>query len=145
MTNILEALREHVKGFPGMPGFYRSIGVDYLEEEPDAYMLEAVPAKPVVKSYVNGDTHRQLVFVLSSRESYGPDVGQALAANGFYQSFAEWLDRCTREGDLPDLGTGREALRLEALTGGYAFATGVRSARYQIQCRLLYFEKGDLQ
>jgi hypothetical protein len=142
MSNIIGAIRDHIKTCPLLPEFCASLGVDYLGEEDGSYMIEAVPASPVVKRFINGDANKQQVFVFSSRESYGADVLHNIENLGFYQEFADWLETCTRTKNLPDLGEGKESLKLEATTSGYAFETGPHVARYQIQCRLVYFEKG---
>ena len=35
----------------------------------------------------------------------------------------------------------KEVLKIEAITNGYAFKTEVDTARYQIQCRIIYLQK----
>jgi hypothetical protein len=141
--NILEAVRDFIKGCPYLPEYYDAIGVDYLNEAPEAYMIESTAVAPIVKRYVTGDCVKQLAFVFSSREHYGEDARQNLNSIGFYQDFAEWLEECTRAKNLPVLDEKREAMSIEATTTGYVFDTGPHEARYQIQCRLVYFEKGD--
>lgn len=140
--NVLEAVRTFIKEeCPCLEDFYHGLGVDYLEEEDTAYMIEAVPGSPVVKRYINGDTDRQCLFAFSSRESYGSNVRQNLENIGFFDTFTDWMERCSREGNLPALGEGRQAKKLEVTSTGYAYRTGVDKAQYRIQCRFLYFQK----
>jgi hypothetical protein len=60
----------------------------------------------------------------------------------FNSSFASWLEEETLKGNLPVLDKYKESLKIEATSTGYAFMTDVDKARYQIQCRLIYIQKG---
>lgn len=57
----------------------------------------------MVRQYVSGDSLRQLVFVLASREPYGPEQQRALSASGFYQQLSDWIEAQNRLGKLPQL------------------------------------------
>lgn len=142
MTNVLEAIRTFIKEeCPCLEEFYNGLGVDYLEEEDTAYMIEAVPANPIVKRYINSDTERQCVFAFSSRESYGSNVRRNLENIGFFDVFADWMEQCNREERLPKLGEKQTAKKLEVLTSGYVYQAGVDKAQYRIQCRLIYLQE----
>ena len=73
----------------------------------------------------------------------GEFVRQQLDNLCFFEEFAEWLDKQNRTRSFPDLGDGRNARKLEVTTSGYVFAPDTDTARYQIQCRLSYFQKGE--
>ena len=60
---------------------------------------------------------------------------------GFYENFSEWLERCSLKGDLPELGEGKEAKKIQALTNGYVLNADETKAQYQIQCQLVYYQK----
>ena len=139
--SLIKSIRNFIKECPHLDEFYKSIGVDYLNDEVTSYMIEPVPAEPVLKRYINGDCKKQYLFVFASKEAYGPDVRENINNIGFYEDFAEWLDGCTENGDLPDLGGEKEALSISAQTTGYLFDASVDKAQYRIQCRLIYFER----
>ena len=77
-----------------------------------------------------------------------PDVAPNSAANfielansGFYENLAAWLEQQTRTGNLPVLPDGKEAQKIEAQSTGYLFTTGPDVGKYQIQCRLQYYQE----
>lgn len=118
------------------------IHVDYLGVRPTEYSIDGVPAKKEIKSYIDGSALCQFVFIFGSVEKYGMEVDTNLANSGFYQNFAIWLKEKTRKKELPFLGSNRDALRMEAEGEGYVIDARESVARYQIQCRLIYLEKG---
>ncbi len=119
-----------------------AIHVDYLGIRPTEYSIDGVPAKKEVKSYIDGSAICQFVFTFGSVEKYGSDVDTNLANSGFYENFVAWLKEKSLKKELPSLENGREALRIEAQSEGYVIDARENMARYQIQCRLLYFERG---
>jgi len=110
------------------------------QEEAQSYSVEAVPAKEIVRSYVDGSTVRQFLFVVASREFFGDKIRQQLDNLSFYGDFSEWLREQTMAGSLPNLGEGRKVMLMEATTSGYAMAAEASMARYQIQCRMEFFQ-----
>ena len=117
--SIIEAVRKYLQTCPLLKG--GTLNVDFLPPEAATYSVDVVPVKPVLKAYMDGSSQRQFLFV----------------------EFAEWLDKQNRIRSFPDLGDGRNARKLEVTTSGYVFAPDTDTARYQIQCRLSYFQKGE--
>ncbi len=142
-NSIMGAVREYLGGCPLFDG--NTLRVNFLGEEPQEYTLEDVPANPIVKRYTNGNSIRQALFVIASREFYSRDSIENLKASGFYEKLAEWLEIQSRTGNLPDLPEGMAAQKIEATTNGYCMAADIQQnvQRYQIQCRLTYFKKGQ--
>ena len=140
--SIIGAIYEFIKTeCPCLDTYYDSIGVDFLDEDGTYYSIESVTTEPSIKRYLGGASVRQELFVFSSTDTYGDDVRQNLANLGFFEAFAAWLEKCTRDRHFPDLGEGREVEKIEALTSGYAYQTGIHEAKYQIQCRIKYFQE----
>ncbi|WP_304509670.1 hypothetical protein [Anaerotignum sp.] len=119
------------------------IHVDYLGICPTEYSIDGVPAKKEVKSYIDGSALCQFVFTFGSVEKYSDDVDTNLANSGFYEKFAAWLKEKSKKKELPDLGDSCQPLRIEAEGDGYVIDARENIARYQIQCRLIYFQKGE--
>ena len=59
----------------------------------------------------------------------------------FKVRFKMYIEEENIKGNLPDLND-KECRTIECLTTGYAFQTDVDKARYQIQMRITYFQKG---
>ena len=137
---IIEAVKQFVGQYPGLQG--GKLNVDFLPAEAANYSVDAVPTKTVVKQYMDGSSVRQFLFVLASRTYYGPHIRQQLDNLQFFETFADWLDEKTSARSFPDLGERRTVRKMEVVTSGYAFAPDTETARYQIQCKIIYFEKG---
>lgn len=139
---IINSVRNYMMECPHLDEFHKGININYLGDKVTSYTIEEVPANPVVKRYVNGDTIRQALFIFASRKAYGADVLQQLDNSGFYENLSRWFEIQTRDGVLPILEIRQQALKIEATTCGYAFDTEPDRARYQIQFRLEYLQKG---
>lgn len=118
------------------------INVDFLPEKGVEYSIDTTPATEIVKQYVDGSSIRQYLFVIRSVEEYGPDVLQNLSNSGFYENLSAWLERQTRANIFPILPDGKIPQKIEAQSTGYLFTTGPDAGKYQIQCRLQYFQEG---
>ena len=114
-------------------------GVDKLDTE-ISYTVDTVPHEPILRKYVDGGSKRQFQFVFASREAYGEKVLENLENSGFYEKFADWLEKNNQQGVFPDLGEFRSPYRIEILSSGYAFDTEDDSAQYQIQLALYYYQ-----
>ena len=137
--SVIRAIRDHIKTCPFISlSDSQGFGVDFLAEDDTAYMLEAVPASPLIKRYINGDAEMQEVFAFSTRESYGSDAEQNLANTEFLVRFSEWLVK-----QKPSLGEGKEAVKFEVLSSTYAYYTEKTKAQYRAQYRLIYQQKGN--
>ncbi len=136
--NIIEALHGYVSRYgPLQDG---RINVDFLPGDAGSYSLDVAPCREWVKRYVDGSGVKQFLFNLCSREAMDETIRQQLDNLGFYEGFSRWLDRQTAADDLPALGQSRTARAVEAVRSGYAFLQGGNTAKYQIQCRLTYFQ-----
>lgn len=116
------------------------IHIDYLPEKAIQYSIDVVPCKPVIKQYVDGSAKKQYLFTFGSREYYSAELAQGIANSGFYEKLSDWIAEKSKSGDLPKLKNGKEALRLDVISSGYAIDSDTDNARYQLQCKLTYFE-----
>lgn len=139
---IINSIRDFIKTCPYLSDFSKLINVDYLGEDTTSYSIEEIPVEPIMKRYINNDTVRQYDFIFASREDYGSDVLQNIENSGFYEKFAYWLELENNKGNLPQLSEGKTATKIITTSNGYAFQTDVNKARYQIQCKLIYFQGG---
>ena len=136
---IIKSLCDYFLACPLMGN--KKINIDFLPEKGVEYSIDTTPATEIVKWYTDGSSVRQYLFVVRSVEEYSSDVLQNLANSGFYESLAAWLESQTRAGDLPALPKGKKAQAIEAQSTGYLFTSGPDTGKYQIQCRLQYFQE----
>lgn len=140
-TSVIEAVRAYLQSCPYVKEFGR-INVDWLDKKAKGFAIETVPAETIIKRYINGDSVKQFVFLIATREAYSADLAQNIDHIAIFERIAGWMREQTLKNNLPDLGASRYAQKIEALTEGYAYQTGIDTARYQMQCRLVYDEEG---
>lgn len=136
---IVEAIRNWVRGCSLIDDDLR-VNVDWLPENATEYTIDSIPGDAVVQRYIDGSAKKQELFVFGSREPYGSDVLQNIDNSGFYESFCEWVEEQNDVGNLPVLETGKTPIKVDVLSTAYVFQSDAETARYQIQCRLLYME-----
>ena len=138
---IMEALRSWLRTYPPLSA--GRLAVDFLPKEARTYSVDSVPCKEEVRRYLDGSSLRQFLFTLSSREFKGEDIGQNVDNLAVYEGFSAWVLEQNRARQLPWLEGGRTARKIEVTASGYPFQVdGHGTARYQIQLRLEYFQKG---
>lgn len=140
---IVEAVVEFLQGCPHLEKLKAGLSVDFMKEKPGkppTFVIESVPVNPIIRSYIGGSARKQFVFVFASKEWYGRDIVQNIKNIGFYEDFSAWLDEQSRNRNLPVLEDGKKALSIKALTTPFIIDNEIDKARYQIQCRLEYFE-----
>lgn len=136
--SIIQSVREYVLKFPELKDGY--LRVDYLGSEPVEYTVEAVPCDPVYQQYTDGGCIKQFLFIFASRDFFSADVNRCIENLDFYEKFADWINENDNNEIYPQLDSGKTAVKIEVLTQGYAFDYDEKTARYQIQLRLLYEE-----
>lgn len=138
---VIQALREYFLACPLLGT--RPIGVDYLPEKGLAYSIDTTPASGILQRYMSGSSLRQYLFILSSISDYGADELQNLANSGFYEKLSDWLEQQTKQRYFPVLDKTRIVQKIETQSTGYFFGGDTQNGKYQIQCRLIYLQKGE--
>lgn len=139
--SLIGVLQEYLERCPLLRG--KRLNVDYLPKQPIAYMISPSPVDSVITKYHGGSAERQFVFVLASVNMYSEEILTNIANSGFFEALEEWMRKQTRSRQLPKLPGNRTAMRLEALSTGYLYDASATEAHYQIQCRLVYYQRGD--
>lgn len=138
---IMEAVRSWLRTYE--PLSTGRLAIDFLPKQARTYSVDIVPCKEEIKRYMDGSSLRQLLFVLSSRNFKGEDIKQNADNLAFYEAFAAWVLQQNQTKNLPELADGQTARKIEVTTSGYPFQVDENgTARYQIQLRLEYFQKG---
>lgn len=141
--SVAGKVKEFIETCPFLKEFGQAtfpvVYLDVLEDNATMYSIESTPAEPIVRRYANGDSVRQYVFSLCSRELYGTAENEATAE--FYEKFSDWLDDCTRDGILPALSGQLQSKSIRATTDGYLYDNEGTSCQYRIQCQFIYFKR----
>lgn len=136
--SIIEAVRNYFITFPDLPE--GAVQIDYLGDEATQFTLEAVPCEPVYRQYVDGGCLRQFLFVFASRSYFGADVALCAENQALFEHLSDWVYTQDMAGTLPDLGEGKRAVALQVTSSGYVLSEDAKTARYQMQLRLIYEE-----
>ena len=135
---IIDNIREFIKECPLLEN--DKINVNYLGGDTVSYTIEQVPTNPLNKRYSDGGKQKQVLFIFASRENYDEDVLENMDVAKFYEEFAEWIEEQNESGNLPVLDGGMISQAMETLTSGYLINSEDRTARFQIQLRLIYYK-----
>ena len=135
---IIDNIREFIKECPLLEN--DKINVNYLGGDTVSYTIEQVPTNPLIKRYSDGGKQKQVLFIFASRENYDEDVLENMDVAKFYEEFAEWIEEQNESGNLPILDGGMISQAMETLTSGYLINSEDRTARFQIQLRLVYYK-----
>lgn len=136
---IIEAIREFILPCPLLKD--GCLNVDYLGDKPTQYSIEGSPVSADIKRYSDGSALKQYGFVFSSKEFHGDDVLRNLENNGFYEQFAAWLKQQGNSKNFPKVDGKKAPVSIEALSNGYLMDVHTGQAKYQIQCRFIYYEE----
>ena len=137
---IIQSLREYFLSCPLLGD--KKLNIDYLPEKGLEYSIDTTPATEILKKYTDGSSKRQYLFVIRSVNEYGSDALQNIANSGFFELLAAWLEQQTDAHSFPILPVGKAAEKIEAQSTGYLFTTSPQAGKYQIQCRIIYLQKG---
>lgn len=117
--------------------------VNYLGAEPIAFSIEETPNTPVVQRYLDGSTIREKTWVLAAVQDYSPDVLSQIANSGFWEQFSDWVEEQSRKKNFPQMSQGKISRKIEVTTTHYLYRAGENTARYQVQMKLIYFQRGE--
>lgn len=137
---IIEAIRNYLSDCPLINGLGGKVKIDFLQEKGNSFSIEPVPVNPIVRNYIGGGGERQYAFILAIKFMWSDEARMNLENSGFFEEFQKWIEEKNENDELPELGNGKQATKLEITSNGYLFGISqdMRYGRYQIQCRLLY-------
>lgn len=141
MTAI-QCVQKWLKTYNGLSG---RLDVDYLPENIDTYSVDTIPCEEIIKRYKDGGTVRQFQFAVSSRRVYEQNIKNNLSNLQFFEDLAAWVESKARARELPAMDKGRTAQKIVVTSTAYPFVVSEDGkARYQIQMRLEYYQKGSV-
>ena len=133
---IIESVIDFLKKCPYVNG---PISADFLGAKPENYAVEATPSASVIKTYADGGSLRQFTFVFASRCYMAEEIN--VSNHNFFENLTKWFEKCTNEKNLPEIGEKMTCQSIETLNGGCMYEMGANTARYQVQCKLIYYKE----
>lgn len=134
--SMISAVRDYIKTYSGLTSG-SGVWVDSVGPGPVDYGVIPLPGARVLSEYINGSSQREFPFAFRAVLSTADNLTR-LQNNGFYESFADWLESQSKAGVFPTLGSGKQAELVEATGWGYLFEDGAKAGTYQINCRVVY-------
>ncbi len=138
--NNIEELRRWFRACPTLSSTNR-FRINYLSESPTEYAIYASPSTIRYRENVLGerrpDTNQTINYIFASKESYGADVQQNLAAMGFYDEVTAWIIAQNSAQNFPQMNEGPVTSIVPTLTA-YPAEVGSDNAKYQIQIAVTY-------
>ena len=139
---VIQCIQKWLKTYSGLSG---RLGVDFLPEDADTYSLDTIPCEEIIKRYKDGGKIKQFQFAVSSRRFYDKNIKNNLSNVQFFEDLTAWIENKARLRELPVMDNGRTAQKIVVTSTGYPFeVTEDGKARYQIQMRLEYYQKGSV-
>ena len=117
------------------------ININYLGESIVSCSVDNVSTEPVIQTYVDGGTLRQYLFAVTLRQNFGQAVSQNSNAIQMLEGIANWIEQQNSVGILPVLGGNCTPVSLEIYKTGWLDDKAENTARYQLQCRLVYYHE----
>lgn len=139
---MIDAIRDWLRACPFIDKKDR-FNVNYLGAEPICFTVEEIPNSPIVRRFIDGSTVREKAFVVASRDEYGADVLTNIANSGFWEKFSDWIELQSKTKNFPLMPEGKQPQKIEITASHYLYEAEATTARYQIQIKLTYFQKGE--
>ena len=139
---VMECVQKWLKTYSKLKG---RLDVDFLDNEADTYSIDTIPCEEIIKRYKDGGTVKQFQFAVSSRRFYEQNIKQNLSNLQFFEDLTAWVENKARSRELPVMDKGRTAQKIVVTSTAYPFVVSEDGkARYQIQMRLEYYQKGSV-
>ena len=140
---VMQCIQKWLKTYSGLSG---RLDVDFLDENADTYSVDTIPCEEIIKRYKDGGTVKQFQFAVSSRRFYEQNIKQNLSNLQFFEDLTAWVESKARSRELPTMDKGRTAQKIVVTSTAYPFIVSEDGkARYQIQMRLEYYQKGAIK
>ena len=116
------------------------VNINYLSENEASAAIENVSANPVIKNYTDGGALMQFLFTVALREKCGQNAAENTAATVKLEQLSDWIYEQDRLGILPNLDGNKKSVSLEVIKTGWVDEKQSDTAKYQLQCRLVYYQ-----
>ena len=139
---VMQSVQKWLKTYSKLSG---RLDVDFLDENADTYSVDTIPCEEIIKRYKDGGTMKQFQFAVSSRRYYEQNIKNNLSNLQFFEDLTAWIEKQSRARNFPTMDKGRQPLKIVVTSTAYPFIVSEDGkARYQIQLRLEYYQKGSV-
>lgn len=135
---MIETIKAFMNTCPALAEI--DVNINYLGENEKNAAIENTSCEPIIKNYTDGATLRQFLFTISLREKYGQNVAENTAATKKLEQLSDWIYEQDRLGILPNLDGNKKSVSLEVVKTGWVDEKMSDTAKYQLQCRLVYYQ-----
>ena len=135
-ASFVQGIKEYLETYSPLSG---GVYVEFVGEQTTEYAVVMLPELEKIEEYIVSGGIYGRHFLLNMRAATAEDADR-LQANGFFESFSDWLRTQSEDGVLPSLPEGNKALWIEALSNGFLLEASevLTTAVYSINCRLVY-------
>lgn len=135
---MINSIKAFIKTCPILADI--DVNINYLGENEKSGAIENVSCEPIIKNYTDGGALRQFLFAVALREKYGQNVAENTTATAKLEQLSDWIYEQDRIGNLPALDGNRNSISLEVIKTGWVDEKQSDTAKYQLQCRLVYYQ-----
>lgn len=135
---MINSIKAFIKTCPTLADI--DVNVNYLDENAGSSAIENVSSDPIIKNYTDGGALRQFLFTVALREKYGQDTAANTAATVKLEQLSDWIYEQDRLGILPTFSGNKKPVSLEVVKTGWVDEKMSDTAKYQLQCRLVYYQ-----
>lgn len=135
---MINSIKAFIKTCPTLADV--DVNINYLDENTGSSAIENVSSDPIIKNYTDGGALRQFLFTVALRQEYGQDTAANTAATVKLEQLSDWIYEQDRLGILPDLDGNKNSVSLEVVKTGWVDEKMSDTAKYQLQCRLVYYQ-----
>lgn len=135
---IYEIITEWLKTYTPLNKW---IYFNYTPYKIGAMSINSVPTQRIVKTYINGDTLREILFALQMVGEYDDSTTDInIKSMQEVENFAEWIEK---NENYPDFGEGKTVTKIEVIDNvpDVMINTDNSQALYRVQCRISYREE----
>lgn len=135
---MISSIKAFIKTCPALSDI--DVNINYLSENIADGAIENTSCEPIIKNYTDGGALRQFLFTVALREKYGQNVAENTAATTKLEQLSDWIYEQDRLGILPNLDGNKNSVSLEVVKTGWVDEKQNDTAKYQLQCRLVYYQ-----
>ena len=135
---MIETIKAFIKTCPAL--IDNDVNINYLDENESSGAIENVSAEPIIKNYTDGGALKQFLFTVALREKYGQNVADNAAATEKLEQLSDWIYEQDRLGILPSFSGNKNSVSLEVIKTSWVDEKQSDTAKYQLQCRLVYYQ-----
>ncbi len=131
----MEKIKDYIKTCP-LLAENGKLNLNYLEDDIDNYSLDQTPSNPILQSFSDGGSKRQITFDFTIRAPFS--ALENIQNSKFCEDFMEWIEKQNSLGILPKIN---EIEKIKCTSSGYILQVSEAIAVYIIQMQVVYYHE----